>query len=155
MILLRRGRPEAQAGSSFDIDVTFALAPALLRRRQECFSPWRPPVEVFETDRDLVVRAEIGGLTGDEVEVVVESDELIIRGERAISRPDQPRLYHESRVRYGPFEASVRLLFPVDIPAATADYIDGMLTVRLPRVAPIKVAMRDAGNGELAAPGEQ
>jgi HSP20 family protein len=137
-------------GSSFDVDVTFALAPAVGPQRQECFAPWRPPIEVFETERELFVRAEIGGLSGDDVEVLAEGDRLVIRGTRQIARHDDHRVYHESRVRYGPFEASIRLPFPVDIPAATADYVDGFLTVSLPRLSATKVVTRGIGTAGSA-----
>lgn len=154
MILLRRGRQASPVGSSLDFDITFDLSPAL-RQRQECFAPWRPPIEVFETDAELVVRAEIGGLTGDAVSVEVTGDEIAIRGDRSMARPLNPRLYHESRVRYGPFEATVRLPFPVDVSAAGADYVDGFLTVRLPRQEATKVKPRQAGSSTIAQRGGQ
>lgn len=100
-----------------------------------------------------MVRAEIGGLSGNEVAVVVDDDLLVIRGERAYAKHGGHRLYHESRVRYGPFEASVRLPFPVDIPATSADYSDGFLTVQLPRLAATKVETRDSSGSVYAQRG--
>lgn len=141
MILLRWGRQSSPTGTSLDSDVTFELGPAL-RQRQECFAPWRPPIEVFETERELIVRAEIGGLSGDAVAVLVEGDTMVIRGERNVGPARSQRLYHESRVRYGPFEASVRLPFPVNVSTARAEYIDGFLTATLPRLAATKVELR-------------
>jgi len=142
-MLLWRGRAAQSIGSNVEIDVTFDLGSALDRRRHACFAPWRPPIEVFETDGELVVRAEIGGLTSGEVQVLVGGDELMIRGERRIVRARDHRLYHESRVRYGPFEAAVRLPFPVDVESAAADYVDGFLSVTLPRLAATKVTTRE------------
>ena len=46
--------------------------------------PWSPPIEVFETDDELVVRAELGGLTTTAVQVVLSGDELILRGDRDV-----------------------------------------------------------------------
>ena len=143
MILLRRGRSSLAAVSTLDIDVTLDLGPVVQRRRNECFAPWRPPIEVFETDDELVVRAELGGLTRTEVDVQVDGDELVIRGARNVARPVGHRRYHESRVRYGPFEAAVRLPFPVAVELATADYVDGFLSVALPRLAATRVAPRE------------
>lgn len=136
MILLRRVRPARPAGSSFDIDLTFDLGQALARQRRECLAPWRPPVEVYETERELVVRAEIAGLAGDEAKVLLEGDYVVVRGERRIRRPIDPRVYHESRIRYGPFEIAIQLPFAIDAEGATAEYIDGLLTVKLPRLTP-------------------
>jgi HSP20 family molecular chaperone IbpA len=44
-------------------------------------------------------------------------------------------VYHESRVRYGLFEAAVRLPFVIDVESTTAEYADGFLSVQLPRLA--------------------
>lgn len=135
MILLRRARPARPARSPFDIDVAFDIAQALVRQRHECVAPWRPPLEVFETEQHLVVRAEIGGLVSEETSVRVEGDHLIVQGERRIERPRVPHVYHESRIRYGTFEVVAYLPFAVDASEATAEYQDGFLTVQLPRAA--------------------
>jgi HSP20 family protein len=143
MILLRRGRGAPRLGSSYGVDVTLDLEPVFQRQRHACFGPWRPPLEAFETESELIVRAEIGGISEQEVAVLVDDDGLIIRGERNVARPSDNRVYHESRVRYGPFEASVRLPFPIDVDQATANYLDGFLTVTLPRLAATRVPTAD------------
>ena len=139
MILPRRGRPATLIGSSMEIGMTLDYEAVSTRQRGECPSPWRPPIEVFETENELVVRAEISGISGDEVEVLVQGDTLVIRGERSVARPVDHRLFHESQVRYGPFAVSVRLPFPTDVDSATASYLDGFLTVNLPRLAATRV----------------
>lgn len=157
MILLRRVRPARPARSTFDIDIAFDLAQALVRQRQECVAPWRPPVEVFETADHLVVRAEIGGLISEETSVRVEGDHLIVQGERRVSRPHGPRVYHEARIRYGAFEVDTYLPFAVDASAAIADYQDGMLTVQLPRAAaePVGSGVNTGSQTQLARRGGQ
>jgi HSP20 family protein len=155
MILLRRGRPAPARGSSLDVDVTFDLGPAFGRRRQDCFAPWRPPIEVFETADGLVVRAEIAGLAADGANVIVADDELLIRGERTVVKEGGQRVYHESRVRYGEFEASVRLPFPVDSQSTTATYTDGFLVIELPRQVAKKVAARTSSDAGTAQRGGQ
>lgn len=143
MILMRRGHHFQQLGSSADFDVTFEYRRIAQRRRPECAAPWRPPVDVFETEQGLVVQAEIGGLTIEEIDVLIDEGDLLVRGERAVPQPEGRRLYHESQVRYGPFDVRVRLPFPVDAEMARADYIDGFLTVQLPRLSPTKVEPRE------------
>ena len=133
MILLRRVRPVRPTRATFDIDIAFDFAQALVRQRQDCLAPWRPPIEVFETEDHLVVRAEIGGLIAEETSVRVEDDHLIVQGERRIERPHVPHVYHESHIRYGAFEVATYLPFAVNASEATAEYQDGFLTVQLPR----------------------
>lgn len=155
MILFRRGHSSRSSVSIVEVDVMLDLGQAHAVRRFEHFAPWRPPIEVFETDHELVVRAELGGITGSEVEVLVGGDELVIRGERSVAQPSGGRKYHESRVRYGPFEAPVRLPFPVAVESATATYIDGFLSVTLPRLAATRVTSRDNGRPAEALRGDQ
>jgi HSP20 family protein len=151
MILLRRGRPGTLRGAGVEVDVAFDLGPAFRQRRQECTAPWRPPIEVFETVESLMVRAEIGGLTTAATEVLIDENLLVIRGERAMASGNDHRLYHESRGRYGPFEAQVNLPFPVDVPEIEAEYVDGFLTVRLPRLAATRLVAERPGVGEKPA----
>ena len=142
MMLLRRGRVVQVASSTIDIDVTYEIVPGFGRRNDRP-GPWRPPVEVYETGAELVVRVEIAGLADGLVQVIVERDVLEIRGDRPIVASEDPRLFHESRIRYGPFLAAIHVPFPVDDRAATADYQDGLLTVRLPRQAASRIAARE------------
>jgi HSP20 family protein len=143
MILLRRGLRTQTLESSFELDVIIDFSQQPTRSRHQCLAPWRPPVDVFETGNGLVVRAELGGLTTSEVQVLLSADELILRGERDVVRPVGHRVYHESRVRYGPFEAAIRLPFPVDVGAAMAEYTDGFLSIELPRLAATKLTTGD------------
>lgn len=142
------------AGPHLDIEMTLDIGAVHGRPRHECFAPWRPPIEVFETRTDLVVRAEIGGILANEVEVLITAGTLRIRGERTVVRPADYRLYHESRVRYGPFEAAVHVPFPVEIDSATADYTDGFLSVTLPRLAGTTVPTGDANQRDETPRGE-
>jgi HSP20 family protein len=148
MILLRGARHTDALESIFEIDVIFDFEQAPTRVRHQRLAPWRPPIDVFETGGALVVRAEIGGLTTGEVQVLLSGDEVIISGQRDVVRPVGHRVYHESRVRYGQFEAAVRLPFAVDVETATVVYGDGFLTVDLPRLV-VSNLMKSAGHGAV------
>jgi HSP20 family molecular chaperone IbpA len=143
MIVLRRGRQSHTLEPTFEIDVMVDFGEAPTRSRHRCLAPWRPPLDVFETVSGLVVRAELGGLTTSEVQVLLSADELIIRGERAVLSHVGQRVYHESRVRYGLFEAAVRLPFVIDVESTTAEYADGFLSVQLPRLAATTLTKRE------------
>ena len=144
MILLRRGLRTQALESSFELDVMIDFGKQQTKSRRQCPAPWRPPIDVFETGNGLVVWAELGGLTTSAVQVLLSADELVLRGERDVVRSDGYRLYHESRVRYGRFEAAIRLPFAVDVESTTAAYADGFLSVELPRLA----ATRLSASGE-------
>jgi len=142
MILLRGGRQSDALESSFEFDLIVDFGPGPMRERGHHIAPWRPPIDVFETGAGLVVRAEIGGLATSKVQVLLSGKELVICGDRDVVRPTAHRVYHESRVRYGRFEAAVRLPFAVDVESATADYADGFLSIELPRLAATKLTKR-------------
>ena len=155
MVLLRRGRSAHIARTGFEVDVVFDLTRGTVRRVGGCCLPWRPPTEVFESGNSLIVRAEIGGLTGGELEVLADREHLTIRGERAIVQNGEIRLYHESRIEYGPFDVTLRLPFPVDVRAAAATYEDGMVTIRLPRQAATHIAPSDESHVAAVKQGDR
>jgi HSP20 family protein len=142
MILLRGGRHTNALETSIEVDemVDFGQAPP--RGRHQRHAPWRPAIDVFETDEGLVVRAELGGLTTNEVQVLLSGNEMIICGQRHVARPVGRLVYHESRNQYGRFEAAIRLPFAVDVESTTAEYADGFLSIELPRLATTRVMKR-------------
>jgi HSP20 family protein len=154
MMVLRRGRPTQLLGSTVGVDVSYELEPATAGRHGR-HEPWRPPLEVYEIASELVVRVEIAGLSADQIEIQIVADELAIRGERPLGPCADARLFHESRLRYGPFLAGVRLPFPVDANEASAEYVDGLLTVRLPRLAPTRIAMPEQPAAPRGGEGER
>ena len=103
-----------------------------------------PPLNVFvDKEGALVVRAEIPGISPDQVQIQLEPQRLTISGERA---PDATgNGYHRRERRFGRFSRSVQLPADLDIERATADYRDGLLTVRMPKTEaarPRKVEIR-------------
>ncbi len=154
MMILRRGRSVQSAASGLDFEMTYGIGMGH-GRRPDYLEPWRPPVEVVECTEELVVRVEIAGLTPADLDVMVEGDELRVRGERTVAYPNGRRIYHESRIRYGPFEVVVRLPFPISVGAASAEYVDGLLRVRLPRQAAAQVPMRGDSSAQETDRGER
>ncbi len=88
-----------------------------------------PAIESFVRDDKLVIRADLPGIDPKEVDLAVEGDRLIIRGERKNVYEDADRLYRE--VAYGRFERSVQLPAGVDADSIEATYHDGVLEVTM------------------------
>ena len=104
--------------------------------------PWRPHLEVFESDRGLIVLAEIAGADEDSLEITADTEMLTICGIRTASQAESKRIYRETGIAYGPFSADVYLPFPVDLEQISAEYERGLLRVDLPRVAPRTIVPR-------------
>ncbi len=101
-------------------------------------SGWHPPADIYETDDEIVITVDISGIHLDEIDLMLDIDQLILRGKRDEQKGDH-RQYHMMELSYGPFERSFRLTTPVDGAHAQASYVDGLLTIRLRKQSePIK-----------------
>ena len=93
-----------------------------------------PLINVF-SDRDgFVVRAEVPGIKADDLSVDVERGRLTVSGERKLA-PAKDGAYHRRERRAGKFSRALRLPDDIDAQAATAELRDGVLTVRIPKLA--------------------
>lgn len=94
---------------------------------------WVPAVDIFETDsHDLVVRAELPGLNRDDIEVTVENGTLILKGEKTFDAEIKEEQYRRIERSYGSFHRSFTLPNTVDTNKVSADFKNGVLTVKLP-----------------------
>lgn len=94
---------------------------------------WQPDIDVYETESELVVRAEIAGISGADLRVSIDGQQLRISGiRRAPERRDLRRL-HQMEVATGPFERVVQIPMAFDRERVTAHLADGFLTVSLPK----------------------
>jgi HSP20 family protein len=98
---------------------------------------WSPPTDAYETEDDYVVRVEMAGMREDDFEVVLENNTLLISG----SRPDlsERRAYHQMEIRFGKFSTAIDIPGPVNVDDAFAEYKDGFLLVKLPKVKPNQI----------------
>ncbi len=94
---------------------------------------WTPAVDIFETDtHDLVLKAELPGLNRDDVEVTVENSTLVLKGSKKFEAEVKDENYRRIERAYGTFHRSFTLPNTVDASKVSADYRNGVLTVRLP-----------------------
>ena len=94
---------------------------------------WVPAVDIFETDsHDLVVRAELPGMTREDIEVTVENSTLALKGEKKFDPDVKEEHYRRIERSYGTFQRSFTLPNTVDAGKVSADFKNGVLTVKLP-----------------------
>lgn len=120
----------------------FADFPRLPWPRIEWGELWRPlrefelkipAVDVYEEGDDLVVKAELPGLSKDQIEVQIADRTLTIKGEKQRSEDVRQSDYFRSERMYGAFSRSLSLPVEVKAEAATATFKDGVLEIRLPK----------------------
>jgi HSP20 family protein len=99
---------------------------------------WAPAVDMYETKDELVVAAELPGMSDKDIKLAINGDVLTLRGERVQAQ----EVKHEDAYRgerwYGKFERTLPLPIPVQADKVKAVYRDGVLTVTLPKVEEIK-----------------
>ncbi|MFZ0429557.1 MAG: Hsp20/alpha crystallin family protein [Acidobacteriota bacterium] len=91
---------------------------------------WAPPVEIFETDSELVLLAETPGMDRKDVHISFENGQLTISGERKAA---ESRNYHRNERFYGAFERSFQFPGSVDGEKITASLKDGILRIAIPK----------------------
>ena len=107
---------------------------AYLRDEDTSFrGAWVPAVDIFETENhDLVVRAELPGMTREDIEVSVENSTLVLKGEKKFDGEVKEENYRRIERTYGQFHRSFTLPNTVDTSKVSAEYKNGVLTVKLP-----------------------
>ena len=94
---------------------------------------WAPPVDIYEHDGNIVLKAEIPGIDPKDVDVRVENNTLTLKGERKIDNEVKKENYHRVERSYGAFTRSFTLPNVVDTTNIKAEYKDGVLRVTLPK----------------------
>ena len=99
---------------------------------------WEPPVDMLETENELVVRAELPCADPEDLNVTVTRDTITIKGETRFDHEDGEPTYHVRQLRYGAFVRTLELPVEVHAEEAKATYQKGMVEVRIPKAARIK-----------------
>ena len=94
---------------------------------------WAPAVDVMETDDEFQIRAELPGVEKKDVKLSVENGVLLISGHREQEKEEKGKRYHKIERAYGNFARSFTVPEAVVAEKVTADFKNGLLTVRLPK----------------------
>lgn len=97
-----------------------------------------PALNVSEDEDNLYVRAELPGVTPEEIEITTKENNLIIKGKRKIAAEGEKVSYHRREREAGSFRRIISLPTRVDADKVTAVSKNGVLTVTLPRAAEVK-----------------
>jgi len=94
---------------------------------------WTPAVDIFETEsHDLVLKAELPGMTRGDIEITVENGTLVLKGQKKFDETVKEEHYRRIERSYGQFFRSFTLPNTLDTSKVAADYKNGILTVKLP-----------------------
>ena len=99
---------------------------------------WSPSVDIHETDKELVLTAEVPGVDEDDLEVNVEGNTLSIRGKREFEKETKEEDFHRIERSYGSFYRSFTLPTNVDQDKIEANFDDGLLRITMPKKPELK-----------------
>ncbi|HOP55090.1 MAG TPA: Hsp20/alpha crystallin family protein [bacterium] len=94
---------------------------------------WTPACDIYETDKEVVVKANLPGVSKDNVEVVVTEDAVTIKGEAKEESEVKEKNYYRKELSYGAFQRVIPLPVPVKSDEAKATFKDGILEIRAPK----------------------
>jgi HSP20 family protein len=94
---------------------------------------WVPPCDIFETDKELVMKFELPEVKKDDVEVKLEQNVLTLRGERKFEEQTDRENYHRVERHYGEFMRSFNVPLYVNAARINAEFKDGVLTITMPK----------------------
>ena len=95
--------------------------------------PWSPAVDIYETDNELVVKADMPDIDPKNVAIQLENGTLTLKGERKFEEQKNGKGFHRIERSYGSFTRAFSLPETVDGEKVKADYKSGVLTITLPK----------------------
>jgi len=94
---------------------------------------WRPAVDIFETEGENIVKAELPCIERKDITLHLENNVLSLRGERKFEKETKDENYHRIERSYGAFSRSFSIPATVDDENIRAEYKDGVLNIVLPK----------------------
>ena len=95
--------------------------------------PWAPAVDIYETENELVLKADLPDVDLKDIDVRVENQTLTISGERNFEKKDTTKGYHRIERNYGSFVRSFSVPNSFDTENIGAEFKNGVLSVTLPK----------------------
>lgn len=102
-------------------------------RKERKTTAWAPDVDIKETDKEILVRADLPGMKQEDIDVSIDENQLVIKGERKMEKEEKEKDYVRVERSYGSFYRSFSLGTPIKEDQVRATYKDGVLEVILPK----------------------
>ena len=99
---------------------------------------WAPSVDIYENENEVVLNAEIPGVDEKDVEIKVEDNTLILKGERKFEKEAKEENYHRIERSYGSFFRSFALPGYIEQDRIEAEHENGILRIRMPKKLELK-----------------
>lgn len=94
---------------------------------------WNPVVDIYDNEDNIVIKAELPGVSKEDIEIDIKDRVLMLKGERSADNEAKEDDYYRRERTYGRFERSFTLPANVDPDKIKADYNDGVLKIEVPK----------------------
>ncbi len=123
----------------FDRFLDWALSSGISRRRRAGESTlWVPPIDVSETSDAVIVKADLPGVSEDDIQISITGNLLSIKGERKQEVKEENENFFRVERVYGAFERVIELPAEVEPDKAKATFKNGVLTIEIPKSEKVK-----------------
>lgn len=102
-------------------------------QEQNFLGDWTPAVDIYEDEQAITLKADMPGIDPDKLEIRVEGNRLLIRGERNFEKETKRENFYRVERAYGALARSFILPQNVQADKIDANYTNGVLTIRLPK----------------------
>jgi len=113
-------------------------AQAPVRGEEIVQGAWIPAVDIFETNEGIVLKAELPGITAQNISVEVKDNTLTLKGEKKFEKEVKEENYHRVERSYGSFQRAFTLPGTIHQEKVKAKFKDGILEITLPKVEEAK-----------------
>jgi HSP20 family protein len=94
---------------------------------------WAPAVDIYETENEIVLKAELPDIDPKDVDIRIEDNILYLKGERKFLKETNEENFHRIERNYGAFARSFSLPHTVAVDKIVASYKDGVLSLKMPK----------------------
>jgi len=94
---------------------------------------WTPSVDIKETEKEVLIKADLPGVKMEDIEVSVDENQLVIKGERKFEKEEKEKDYLRIERSYGSFYRSFDIGVPIKADEVKAHYADGVLEITIPK----------------------
>jgi HSP20 family protein len=116
---------------------------------------WIPAMDLVETGDHLVLRADLPGMSEDDVDIEIKDGVLTLSGERKAEHEEKGEGFHRVERSFGRFSRSLSLPEGVDADKVDANFADGVLEVRVPKPEESKPTRVQIGKSSIEGTGEE
>ncbi len=116
-----------------EIDRLFTDFLSPRRRRGKEPMIWQPRVDLYETENDVILKAELPGIDKKDLEVTVTEDSVHIKGEKKEETEVKKENYYRKEISFGKFERIIPLPVEVEPDKADAKFDKGILEIKIPK----------------------